>query len=120
MIAICGICGMIAAKSQQQILQVGWILLAAVTLHNLFGYLLGYWGSKIAGLNEADSRTIAIEVGLQNGGLCSKFGDRGSQTRCRRNCAGFVCPSDECQRIDISNDLESNRRGTATRSLLTG
>lgn len=73
MVAICGICGMIAAKSQQQILQVGWILLAAVTLHNLFGYLLGYWGSKLAGLNEADSRTIAIEVGLQNGGLAASL-----------------------------------------------
>lgn len=73
MVAICGICGMIAAKSQQQILQVGGILLAAVTLHNLMGYLLGYWGSKLAGLGEADSRTIAIEVGLQNGGLAASL-----------------------------------------------
>jgi BASS family bile acid:Na+ symporter len=73
MIAICGICGMIAAKSQMQILQVGWILMVAVTLHNLFGYLLGYWGSKLAGLNEADSRTVAIEVGLQNGGLAASL-----------------------------------------------
>jgi BASS family bile acid:Na+ symporter len=73
MIAICGICGMIAAKSQQQILQVGWILVVAVTLHNLLGYLLGYWGSKLAGLSRADCRTIAIEVGLQNGGLAASL-----------------------------------------------
>lgn len=73
MIAICGICGMIAAKSQQQILQVGWILVVAVTLHNLLGYFLGYWGSKFAGLNQADCRTIAIEVGLQNGGLAASL-----------------------------------------------
>ncbi|MFO0014062.1 MAG: bile acid:sodium symporter family protein [Planctomycetota bacterium] len=73
MIAICGICGMIAAKSQQQVLQVGWILLVAVTLHNLLGYLLGYWGSRLVGLHQADCRTIAIEVGLQNGGLAASL-----------------------------------------------
>ncbi len=71
MIAICGICGIIAAKSQQQVLQVGRLLLIAVTLHNLFGYLLGYWGARLAGLNQADCRTIAIEVGLQNGGMAA-------------------------------------------------
>jgi BASS family bile acid:Na+ symporter len=73
MIAICGICGMIAANSQQQILQVGWILLLAVTLHNLLGYLLGYWGSRLAGLSQADCRTVAIEVGLQNGGMAANL-----------------------------------------------
>lgn len=73
MIAICGICGMIAAKSQQQILQVGWVLLVAVSLHNLLGYLLGYWGSRLAGLNQADCRTVAIEVGLQNGGMAANL-----------------------------------------------
>lgn len=73
MIAICGICGMIAANSQARILQVGWLLLVAVTLHNLFGYMLGYWGSKLVGLNRADCRTIAIEVGLQNGGLAASL-----------------------------------------------
>lgn len=73
MIAICGICGMIAAKSQAQVLQVGWILLVAVTLHNLFGYALGFLGSRLAGLSPADSRTVAIEVGLQNGGLAASL-----------------------------------------------
>jgi bile acid:Na+ symporter, BASS family len=73
MIAICGICALIAARSQQRILQVGWVLLVAVTLHNLFGYLLGYWGSRLLGLEEADCRTIAVEVGLQNGGLAANL-----------------------------------------------
>lgn len=73
MIAICGICGMIAANSRQQILQVGWVLLLAVSLHNLFGYLFGYWGGRLAGLDRADCRTIAIEVGLQNGGMAASL-----------------------------------------------
>ncbi|MCU0708123.1 MAG: bile acid:sodium symporter family protein [Pirellula sp.] len=73
MIAICGICALIAARSQQRILQVGWLLLVAVTLHNLFGYVLGFWGSRLLGMNEADCRTIAVEVGLQNGGLAANL-----------------------------------------------
>jgi BASS family bile acid:Na+ symporter len=73
MVAICGICGLIAAKSQNQILQVGPVLLVGVTLHNLLGYLLGYWGSRISGLNVRDSRTVAIEVGLQNGGMAANL-----------------------------------------------
>jgi BASS family bile acid:Na+ symporter len=73
MVAICGICGLIAAKSQSQILQVGLVLLVGVTLHNLLGYLLGYWGSRISGLNVRDSRTVAIEVGLQNGGMAANL-----------------------------------------------
>jgi BASS family bile acid:Na+ symporter len=73
MVAICGICGLIAAKSQSQILKVGLVLLVAVTLHNLLGYLLGYWGSRISGLNVRDSRTVAIEVGLQNGGMAANL-----------------------------------------------
>ena len=73
MVAICGICGLIAAKSQSQILQVGPVLLVGVTLHNLLGYLLGYWGSRISGLNVRDSRTVAIEVGLQNGGMAANL-----------------------------------------------
>jgi len=71
MIAICFICGIIAANSSEAIQNVGWLLLGAVLLHNLTGYLLGYFGAKAGGLNEADSRTIAIEVGLQNGGMAA-------------------------------------------------
>lgn len=71
MIAICFICGIIAANSSQAIQEVGWLLLLAVLLHNVIGYLLGYFGAKASSLNEADSRTIAIEVGLQNGGMAA-------------------------------------------------
>lgn len=71
MIAICLICGIIAANSSNDIKQVGPILLTAVLLHNLLGYSLGYGGAKMFGMNEADSRTVAIEVGLQNGGMAA-------------------------------------------------
>lgn len=35
------------------------------------GYTLGYTFSKLLGMEERDCRTIALEVGMQNGGLAS-------------------------------------------------
>jgi BASS family bile acid:Na+ symporter len=46
-------------------------IMAGVILHNFTGYILGYWGARFMKLNEVDSRTVAIEVGLQNGGMAS-------------------------------------------------
>ena len=40
-------------------------------LHNLTGYTLGYWSGRLFRMSERDCRTIAIEVGMQNGGLAS-------------------------------------------------
>ena len=37
----------------------------------MFGYSLGYGVSKLLRMNEQDCRTIALEVGMQNGGLAS-------------------------------------------------
>jgi len=71
MLAICLICGIIAANSAKDIQNAGSLLLLAVLLHNNIGYLLGYWVGKLFRCNEADSRTIAIEVGLQNGGMAA-------------------------------------------------
>ena len=48
---------------------VGLLLVAASAVHNFIGYVLGYWGSRAAGLSIQDSRTLSIEVALKNGGL---------------------------------------------------
>jgi BASS family bile acid:Na+ symporter len=69
--AICIVLAIITALSRDKLLQVGPALIAAVAIHNAVGYLLGYWGSRLAGLVEADCRTVAIEVGLQNAGMAS-------------------------------------------------
>jgi BASS family bile acid:Na+ symporter len=71
MVAICVIIAIITALSRDQLLQVGLALIAAAVLHNGMGYLLGYGGATLAGLEESDRRTVAIEVGLQNGGMAS-------------------------------------------------
>ena len=40
-----------------------------VVLHNGLGYLLGFVVAKLFKLNFADSKAVAIEVGMQNSGL---------------------------------------------------
>lgn len=71
MAAICVVCAIIAADSQSSLQQVGPALLLVVLLHNNLGYLLGYWGARLFGIPETQCRTIAIEVGLQNGGMAA-------------------------------------------------
>ncbi len=61
----------ITAAGRNDLLTVGLMLLAAEMIHNMAGYTFGYWGSRLSGLDERSCRTVAIEVGLQNGGLGS-------------------------------------------------
>jgi BASS family bile acid:Na+ symporter len=71
MLAICTIIGVTIALSREQLLTVGLALFAASACHNATGYMLGYWGGRLAGLNKIDARTTALEVGLQNGGMAT-------------------------------------------------
>ena len=69
---------------------IGLTLLLAAIVHNAIGYSLGYFGSRGLGsllgsigyrlglrttseslICETDSRTIAFEVGMQNGGMAT-------------------------------------------------
>lgn len=69
--AICVIIAIITSLSRDQLLSVGLALVAAAILHNGAGYVLGYGGAWVWGLDESTRRTVAIEVGLQNGGMAS-------------------------------------------------
>ena len=44
-------------------------VLALVIFHNIFAFILGFYTAKSFGLNERDRKTIAMETGIQNGGL---------------------------------------------------
>jgi len=61
----------ITAAGRDSLLQVGALLLLATLIHNLAGFFLGYWSSRLLGFAEKDCRTIALEVGMQNAGLAS-------------------------------------------------
>jgi len=61
----------ITAAGRDSLLEVGVLLILACLSHNVLGYFLGYSVSKLFKLKEQDCRTIALEVGMQNGGLAS-------------------------------------------------
>ncbi len=71
MFGIAFIIMIITAAGRDNLLKIGPALLAVVLIHNIFGYLLGYWSGRLFRLPESDCRTIAIEVGMQNAGLAS-------------------------------------------------
>jgi bile acid:Na+ symporter, BASS family len=71
MIGIAFIITIITAAGRESLLSIGLSLIFVVFLHNTFGYFLGYWFSRFVGLDERSCRTVAIEVGMQNGGLAS-------------------------------------------------
>lgn len=61
----------ITSAGQKSLQTVGLALVFATVLHNVGGFILGYWGARLFKLPEQDCRTVAIEVGLQNAGLAS-------------------------------------------------
>src|SRR5699024_2638182 len=88
--AICMVIAIIIAQTYEVLMAVGITLLLAAILHNAIGYSLGYWCSWGIGvllgnvgyrlglinnpdaiISETECRTIAFEVGMQNGGMAS-------------------------------------------------
>ena len=65
------IIAVIVAAGRDSLLEIGLLLLLAAIIHNASGYVLGYWGCRLFKMNKVDSRTIAIEVGMQNGGMAA-------------------------------------------------
>ena len=68
-ISIVLILAAVVAVSKDKIVESGLLIFTVVVLHNCLGYLIGYWAAKLFKLNVADSKAIAIEVGMQNSGL---------------------------------------------------
>lgn len=71
MMGIAMIIMVITAAGRESLITIGPLLILIVLIHNVFGYLLGYWSARMFRMNESDARTVAIEVGLQNAGLAS-------------------------------------------------
>ncbi|ADF54747.1 putative sodium/bile acid transporter family protein [Zunongwangia profunda SM-A87] len=71
MLGIALIIVVITAAGRDSLMDIGALLILVVLIHNLFGYLLGYWVARVCKMSERDARTIALEVGMQNGGLAS-------------------------------------------------
>ncbi len=61
----------IAAFSQNLDVFVNYshLVFLLVVLHNILAFILGFYTAKAFGLSEKDTKTIAMETGIQNGGL---------------------------------------------------
>ena len=75
-LSMAGICYTIlalTAPSRDTFASAGLAIIVAAIVHNTVGYASGYWLTRLVGrfahLGEAEARTVAIEVGMQNGGM---------------------------------------------------
>jgi BASS family bile acid:Na+ symporter len=71
MLGIGVIITIITAAGRDSLMAIGLALILACLVHNLAGYFLGYWTCRLLSMDEKSCRTIALEVGMQNGGLAS-------------------------------------------------
>ncbi|WP_145928831.1 bile acid:sodium symporter family protein [Termitidicoccus mucosus] len=71
MIAVCTILTVITAANRDSLIKIGVMMIVVMFIHNVAGYFIGYWSSRVAGLDERSCRTVAFEVGQQNGGLAN-------------------------------------------------
>jgi len=71
MLAVCMVIGVTISLSREHLLAMGLAIFGAAACLNATGYLLGYFGGRLVGLNKTDARTTALEVGIQNGGMAT-------------------------------------------------
>ena len=77
-ISMFGICFSLVvclAPNRDLLVKAGAVIFLSTILHTSVGYSLGYWISRLLGrvlpIDERDCRTVAIEVGMQNGGMAA-------------------------------------------------
>jgi BASS family bile acid:Na+ symporter len=68
-IAIVLIIAIIVALNRPKLLTNGALIFAAVILHNLFGFALGYLFARLFGMDLAKRKAVMFETGMQNSGL---------------------------------------------------
>jgi BASS family bile acid:Na+ symporter len=61
----------ITASGRNNLIEVGGLLILSCLIHNLLGLTLGYSVAWLFKMPEKDCRTIAFEVGMQNGGIAT-------------------------------------------------
>jgi BASS family bile acid:Na+ symporter len=72
--------GIVAQNAEAVIANAGKLTLAALLLH-VFGFALGYLVARLLGYQVITARTIAIEVGMQNGGMAAMLAKKNFPTQ---------------------------------------
>lgn len=72
-IAISCIVGGVIGANKEKILASFGLIVVVVILHNLLGYALGFFVGRMSGMDNRQSITVAIEVGMQNSGLATSL-----------------------------------------------
>lgn len=72
-IAICLIVGAVVSHNSEKILTTGLVVFSVVILHNILGYLCGFGLGKIFRMGTKKTKTLSIEIGMQNSGLATSL-----------------------------------------------
>ena len=67
--AIVVIVAIVVALNQPRLATGSLLILVAVVLHNLLGFLLGYLFARMFGMDLAKRKAVMLETGMQNSGL---------------------------------------------------
>lgn len=70
-LGIAGVVAGVVPGSVNAIKSAGLLIFLAVILHNVLGYLVGYFAAKLCRSSNKVSRTISVEVGMQNSGMAA-------------------------------------------------
>lgn len=70
-VGIIGVLTAVVANNTENIIKSGLLILLVVVLHNVLGYVIGFFIGKLFRFNLADQKTTSIEVGMQNSGLAA-------------------------------------------------
>ncbi len=72
-LSIVAIVGAVVSANASKLMSCGLLIICVVILHNIFGYLLGYYAGKLLKMDTVKCRTVSIEVGMQNSGLATSL-----------------------------------------------
>ncbi|MCR4881193.1 MAG: bile acid:sodium symporter family protein [bacterium] len=72
-IAISLVIASVVSHNAKMILSAGGIILLIVILHNLSGYIVGFFVGKLLRLSNAKTKAFSIEIGMQNSGLATSL-----------------------------------------------
>jgi BASS family bile acid:Na+ symporter len=68
-IAIVLIVAGVVAGSAAKLASTGLLIFGVVILHNLLGFLIGFFFARLCGMDLAKQKAVSMEVGMQNSGL---------------------------------------------------